>query len=85
MNKFLALLIFLAGCTAHTSVYGPDGKPRFVTNANCSSFKLGADGSLAMVGVDHSTPQKAIAETITSRANGVSALVTALGTAAILK
>lgn len=75
----LILCCFLAGCTAHTTVYNPStGKPTFTTNANFAGMKLGADGSLTMVNVDHATMQREIAATITQRANGFAGLATAL-------
>ncbi len=79
----LLLLLLLTGCTASTTVYR-DGKPTFRTNANCATLRLGADGSLAMTGVDHSTPQRAIGETITARGNALGGVIGALGASALI-
>lgn len=83
--KHLLLLLALTGCVSQTRTYGPDGHLRFSTTANCASLRLGADGSLTMTGVDHATGQRELANTITARANGFAGLVTALGTAVLVK
>jgi len=81
----LGFALTLSGCAAHTMVFYPNGKPKLVTNADCDSLNLGADGSLAMTGVRHSTEQDAIGRTITARANGIGGVIGAMGAAALLK
>lgn len=80
---FAVILSLLSGCSAHTMVFYPNGKPKLVTNTDADSFRFGADGSLAVTGMKHSTEQDAISRTITARSNGIGGILGAAGAAAL--
>ena len=79
----IGFALLFSGCSAHTLLFYPNGKPKMVTNADADSFRLGADGSLLVTGMKHSTEQDAISRTITARANGAGGILGAAGTAAL--
>jgi len=83
--KPLLCLLLLTGCTAQTRSYYASGKIRFVTNANCQSLTVDKDGALTMTGVDHSTPQRELANTVTARAQGVGAIGAAVAGSTLFK
>lgn len=80
--KPLLLCLLLTGCASTTY---RDGQRTFHTSADVASLRIGADGSLTMTGVSHSVMQREIASTITARANGLSALLSAAAAAALFK
>lgn len=87
--KIIILLVslFFSGCAARTVLRDSAGVKRLETNATAASMDYrGPDGTrLVMIGMDHVAMQTALGNTITQRANGISAIVSAVAASAILK
>lgn len=85
--KLLLAILCLSGCAAQTVVRNREGVKLLQTNATVAQLAFrGSDGTtLVLTAADHVEMQKALALTITQRANGIAGMISALAAGAFFR